>query len=223
MNPMGSPSKSSEFGVYGIVGGVIVALLVPVLLAVVLNGSKKGKKRGVPIKLGGEEGYTMRHARAPDLVEVPWEGATTMPALFEQSCKKYSSDRLLGTREFIDKEFVTASDGRKFEKLHLGEYKWQTYGEVFERVCNFASGLVNVGHNVDDRVAIFSDTRAEWFIAFQVRSSDNGCSLFCGFCLNFFDEMGFGAAKFSGMFQAEHNRCYYLCFFRRRGFDILTQ
>ncbi|KAG7578723.1 AMP-dependent synthetase/ligase [Arabidopsis thaliana x Arabidopsis arenosa] len=167
VNPMDSPSKGSEFGVYGIIGGGIVALLVPVLLSVVLNGTKKGKKRGVPIKVGGEEGYTMRHARAPDLVDVPWEGATTMPALFEQSCKKYSKDRLLGTREFIDREFVAASDGRKFEKLHLGEYKWQSYAEVFERVCNFASGLVNVGHNVDDRVAIFSDTRAEWFIAFQ--------------------------------------------------------
>ncbi|EOA29947.1 hypothetical protein CARUB_v10013048mg, partial [Capsella rubella] len=167
VNPIGSPSKSSGFGVYGIIGGGIVALLVPVLLSVVLNGSKKGKKRGVPIKVGGEEGYTMRHARASDLVDVPWEGATTMPALFEQACKKHSSNRLLGTREFIDKEFVTASDGRKFEKFHLGEYKWQSYKEVFDRVCNFASGLVNVGHNVDTRVAIFSDTRAEWFIAFQ--------------------------------------------------------
>lgn len=181
MNPMGSPSKSSGFGVYGIIGGGIVALLVPVLLSVVLNGSKKGKKRGVPIKLGGEEGYTMRHARASDLVDVPWEGATTMPALFEQACKKHSSNRLLGTREFIDKEFVTASDGRKFEKFHLGEYKWQTYKEVFDRVCNFASGLVNVGHNVDTRVAIFSDTRAEWFIAFQVRSLANGSFCFVGF------------------------------------------
>lgn len=168
-NPMDSPSsKSSEYGVYGIIGGVIVALLVPVLLSVVLTGSKKGKKRGVPVKVGGEEGYAMRHARGSDLVEVPWPGATTMAALFEQACKKHSSNRLLGTREFIDREIITASDGRKFEKLHLGEYRWQTYGEVFERVCNFASGLVNVGHSVDARVAIFSDTRAEWFIAFQV-------------------------------------------------------
>ncbi|ESQ37016.1 hypothetical protein EUTSA_v10002409mg [Eutrema salsugineum] len=159
--------KSSEYGVYGIIGGGIVALLVPVLLSVVLTGNKKGKKRGVPVKVGGEEGYAMRHARGPDLVEVPWPGATTIAALFEQACKKYTNNRLLGTREFIEKEIVTASDGRKFEKLHLGEYRWQSYGDVFERVCNFASGLVNVGHSVDTRVAIFSDTRAEWFIAFQ--------------------------------------------------------
>ncbi|KAL0732975.1 hypothetical protein Bca4012_009185 [Brassica carinata] len=161
-------SKISEYGLSTIVAGGVAALLVPVLLSVVLTGTKKGKKRGVPVKVGGEEGYTMRHARGPDLVDVPWPGATTMAALFEQACKKYSSNRLLGTREFIDKEIVTSSDGRKFEKLHLGEYRWQSYGEVFERVCNFASGLVGgVGHNVDTRVAIFSDTRAEWFIAFQ--------------------------------------------------------
>ncbi|XP_056867199.1 long chain acyl-CoA synthetase 8-like isoform X2 [Raphanus sativus] len=137
-----SYSKTSEYELSTIIAGGVAALLVPILLSVVLTGTKKGKKRGVPVKVGGEEGYAMRHARGPDLVDVPWPGATTMAALFEQACKKYSSNRLLGTREFIDKEIVTSSDGRKFEKLHLGEYRWQSYGEVFERVCNFASGLV---------------------------------------------------------------------------------
>ncbi|XP_010532962.1 PREDICTED: long chain acyl-CoA synthetase 8 [Tarenaya hassleriana] len=170
-NHLGSPSmekiQSRDFGAYEIIGAVVVALLLPLMLSVVFKGSKKGRKRGVPVKVGGEEGYAMRHARAPELVEVPWTGATTMAALFELSCKKHSRDRFIGTRKFINKEFVTASDGRKFEKLHLGEYQWQTYGQVFDRVCNFASGLVNFGHDVDTRIAIFSDTRAEWFLAFQ--------------------------------------------------------
>ena len=43
-----------------------------------------------------------------------------------------------------------------------------TYGEVFARVSNFASGLLKLGHDIDSHVAIFSDTRAEWFIALQV-------------------------------------------------------
>jgi long-chain acyl-CoA synthetase len=93
-----------------------------------------------------------------------------MAALFEQSCRKHSPERFLGTRKLISKEFVTASDGRKFEKLHLGDYEWQTYGQVFDRVCNFASGLIMLGHNEDARAAIFADTRAEWLIAFQVSS-----------------------------------------------------
>ncbi|KAL5798146.1 hypothetical protein ACOSQ2_002966 [Xanthoceras sorbifolium] len=154
-------------GTYGIVGAVVVAIFVPVLVSMMLMGKKKGKQRGVPIEVGGEPGYAVCNGRISELVEVPWKGATTMAALFEQSCRAHPQDRFLGTRKLVNKEFVTASDGRKFEKVHLGDYEWQTYGEVFDRASHFASGLVNLGHNVDTRAAIFSDTRAEWFIAFQ--------------------------------------------------------
>ncbi|KAJ4730242.1 Long chain acyl-CoA synthetase [Melia azedarach] len=154
-------------GIYGIVGAAILALLIPVLLSVILVGKKKRKQRGAPVEAGGEAGYAIRNARIPELVEVPWKGATTMAALFEQSCKSHSLQRFLGKRKLISSEYVTASDGRKFEKLHLGDYEWQTYGEVFDCACNFASGLVNLGHNVDSHAAIFAETRAEWLIAFQ--------------------------------------------------------
>lgn len=155
------------YGPYGIVSAVIIGILIPILLSALFLGKKKGKQRGVPVQVGGEAGYAIRNARASELVEVPWKGATTMAALFEQSCKKNSQNPFLGTRKHISREFVTASDGRKFEKLHLGDYEWQTYGEIFDRACNFASGLVRLGHNLDSRAAIFSDTRAEWFIALQ--------------------------------------------------------
>lgn len=155
-----------EHGSYTIVGAVIVAVLVP-LLSTVFMGRKKSKQRGVEVQVGGEAGLAMRNARSAKLVEVPWEGATTMAALFEQSCKKHSIQRALGTRKLISKETVTASDGRKFEKMHFGEYQWETYAQIFDRVCNFASGLIASGHDVDTRAAIFSETRAEWFIAFQ--------------------------------------------------------
>lgn len=156
------------YGPYGIVSAVIIGIIIPILLSALFLGKKKGKQRGVPVQVGGEAGYAIRNARASELVEVPWKGATTMAALFEQSCKKNSQNPFLGTRKHISREFVTASDGRKFEKLHLGDYEWQTYGEIFDRACNFASGLVRLGHNLDSRAAIFSDTRAEWFIALQV-------------------------------------------------------
>lgn len=155
-------------GSYGIVGAVMAAITVPLFLSAVLVGKKKTKQRGVPVQVGGEAGFAMRNARYAKLVEVPWEGATTVAALFEQSSKKHSRERFLGTRKLISRDVVTASDGRKFEKLHLGEYQWETYGQAFERACNFASGLVNLGHDVDTRVAIFSETRAEWLLAFQV-------------------------------------------------------
>ncbi|KAL8511373.1 hypothetical protein ACS0TY_017966 [Phlomoides rotata] len=154
-------------GLYGIACAVIVAIIIPIVLSVVLGGRRKLKQRGVPVEVGGETGLAMRNARSLKLVEVPWEGATTMAALFEQSCKKHSKQKFLGTRKVIGKESVTGSDGRKFEKLHLGEYQWETFGQVFDRVCNFASGLVKLGHDVDTRAAIFSETQAEWLIAFE--------------------------------------------------------
>ncbi|XP_002532212.2 long chain acyl-CoA synthetase 8 [Ricinus communis] len=173
MEVLGSSDQLSVekgYGTYGILGAAIVAIFLPVLLSIVFLGRKKVKKvRGVPVEVGGEAGYAIRNARTPGLIEVPWEGATTMAALFEQSCKKHSQYRFLGTRKLVSREFITASDGsgRKFEKLHLGDYEWQTYGQVFDRACNFASGLIRLEHNEDARAAIFSETREEWLIALQ--------------------------------------------------------
>jgi long-chain acyl-CoA synthetase len=157
-----------DHGEYGTLVAIIIGIVVPVLFAFLFLGKKRGKVRGVPVQVSGESGYAVRNARYSELVEVPWKGAPTMAHLFEQSCDKHTHNRFLGTRKLIGKEFVTSSDGRKFEKVHLGDYEWETYGEVFTRVSNFASGLLNLGHNVDSRVAIFSDTRAEWLIALQV-------------------------------------------------------
>ncbi|XP_059661276.1 long chain acyl-CoA synthetase 8 [Cornus florida] len=171
--PMMEKTGSSDYlsiftdhGSLGIVGAVTVAILIPLFLST-LVGKKKVKQRGVPVEVGGEPGLAMRNARSVKMVEVPWEGATTMAALFEQSSKKHSRNRFLGRRKLICKDLVTASDGRKFEKLHFGDYQWETYGQIFDRACNFASGLVKLGHDVDTRAAIFAETRAEWLIAFQ--------------------------------------------------------
>ncbi|XP_047971621.1 long chain acyl-CoA synthetase 8 isoform X2 [Salvia hispanica] len=160
-------SLIKDNGTYGIACAAMVAIVIPILLSVVIGGRRKLKQRAVPVEVGGEAGYAMRNVRSVKLVEVPWEGATTMAALFEQACRKYSQQKLLGSRKIIAKDTVTSSDGRKFEKLHLGEYQWETYQQVFDRVCNFASGMIKLGHDVDSRAAIFSDTRAEWLIAFH--------------------------------------------------------
>ncbi|NP_001151931.2 Long chain acyl-CoA synthetase 8 [Zea mays] len=154
-----------EYGVNGVVVALLLAVVTPVLLSMMFG--KKTKQRAVRANVGGEEGFAMRNSRFSSLVEVPWEGATTMSALFEMASKKYSRRRCLGTRKLIKREFVESSDGRKFEKLHLGEYEWDTYAEAFNRACNFASGLVKMGHDLDSHAAIFSDTRAEWIIAAQ--------------------------------------------------------
>lgn len=167
MNSQILENLTSGYGSYGILGTVTVSIFVAILLSTFFMGRKKGKQRAIPVEVGGEAGLAFRNIKSTELIEVPWEGATTMAALFEQSCKKHSQDRFLGSRKLIAREFITGSEGRKFEKLHLGEYEWETFGQTFGRVCNFASGLVKLGHDVETRAAIFSETRAEWFIAFQ--------------------------------------------------------
>eukprot|EP00250_Pteridium_aquilinum_P013361 c21293_g1_i1 orf=391-2490(+) len=150
-------------------GPVFVGILLPVVLGFIMKArSNSGKERGTTVlDVGGEPGLTKRNSRFETLVETPWEGATTLAALFEQACKMHASQKLLGTRQIIKKELEPSSDGRSFEKLTLGSYEWISYGEAFEQACNFASGIVALGHQQGERCAIFAETRADWFIALQ--------------------------------------------------------
>ncbi|KAF3792707.1 Long chain acyl-CoA synthetase 9 [Nymphaea thermarum] len=145
----------------------LVGILVPLLFSLVLRNKRKQKQRGVPIDAGEEVGFAVRNCHFEFPVETAWNGILTIAALFERSCNLYESKNFLGTRSFISRETEVTEDGRSLEKLHLGEYEWLSYGEVFERVCNFASGLVELGHRREERAAIFADTRAEWLIALQ--------------------------------------------------------
>ncbi|KAI3767601.1 hypothetical protein L2E82_17850 [Cichorium intybus] len=145
----------------------IVGVLAPLVLTLALRNSRKGKIRGVGADVEGEAGYAIRNYRFTSPVETAWEGIKTLAELFEQACKEHGDKNLLGTRKLISRETQVHADGRSFEKLHLGDYEWMSYGQVFQVVCNFSSGLVQVGHRPGERVAIFADTREEWFIALQ--------------------------------------------------------
>lgn len=144
-------------------------VIVPLALTLLVRNSKKEKKRGVIVEdVGGEPGHTIRNHRFVDPVSSHWENISTLPELFDISCKNHSERFFLGTRKLISREIETSEDGKTFEKLHLGDYEWLTFGKTLEAVCNFASGLVQIGHKSDERVAIFADTREEWFISLQV-------------------------------------------------------
>nr|XP_043614782.1 long chain acyl-CoA synthetase 9, chloroplastic isoform X2 [Erigeron canadensis] len=146
----------------------IVGVLAPLLLTLALRNSKSNeKKRGLLADVSGEPGYAIRNHRFTSPVETAWVGIKTLAALFENACNQHGNKNLLGTRIVISREMEVNQDGRSFEKLHLGDYEWKSYGQVFQAVCNVASGLVQAGHKTGERVAIFADTREEWFIALQ--------------------------------------------------------
>lgn len=142
-------------------------ILVPLACTLWIRNTRRAKRRGLPADVGGEPGYAIRNHRSLSPVETAWEGISTLAELFQYSCEQHRDKPLLGTRKFISKDMETAADGRSFEKLHLGEYEWLTYGKAFEAVCNFASGLAKLGHSSGERAAIFADTREEWLIALQ--------------------------------------------------------
>ncbi|XP_041010441.1 long chain acyl-CoA synthetase 9, chloroplastic-like isoform X2 [Juglans microcarpa x Juglans regia] len=145
----------------------IVGVLVPIVVTLLLRNSKNSKKRGLLVDVGGEPGYAIRNCRFTSPVQTAWDGISTIAELFEHSCKQHQDRNFLGTRKLISREIEVTEDGRSFEKLHLGDYEWLTYGRAFEAVCNFASGLAQLGHKKEERAAIFADTREEWFIALQ--------------------------------------------------------
>ncbi|OIW14497.1 hypothetical protein TanjilG_12090 [Lupinus angustifolius] len=143
----------------------IIGIVIP-LIVLLLRNSKNRKRRGLPVDVGGDHGVALRNHRFTSPMSSAWEGVTTLAEMFERACKVHPDKLLLGTRGLISSEMEVVN-GRSFEKLHLGEYKWITYRKVFEVVTAFGSGLAKLGHVREERVAIFAETREEWFIALQ--------------------------------------------------------
>lgn len=130
---------------------------------------KSAKLYGVPVDIPGP-GVTYRNRRYLSLLETPYEGGNTVPALFNLSTQRHRNLPLLGTRRLIvrEEEF-NAHAGRAFEKVTLGDYEWETYGAAHERAVAVGSGLMALGHKKGEMLAIFAETRADWFVSLQVR------------------------------------------------------
>ncbi|KAK1371088.1 long chain acyl-CoA synthetase 9, chloroplastic [Heracleum sosnowskyi] len=148
-------------------GPYLVGVIVPIVLALLLQSSKKGKKRGLPVDVGGQPGFAIQNSRFTSPLESSPAGISTLAELFEHSCKQHHDKKFLGTRRLISSEIEVSEDGRSLEKLHLGDYEWLSYCKAFETVCSFASGLAQLGHKKEERVAIFADTQEKWMIALQ--------------------------------------------------------
>lgn len=70
----------------------------------------------------------------------------TIPQLFEDSVKLYPANPLI------------------YEK-HDGVYREISYKQVHSKVYNFACGLIKIGLEKNDRVALISEGRSEWLIS----------------------------------------------------------
>ncbi|KAK7083826.1 Long-chain-fatty-acid--CoA ligase 4 [Halocaridina rubra] len=124
------------------------------------------------IERGGlcnEAGYWVKgdggHKRGFGLVEeLKKADATTLPQLLKYATDKHGDAHCLGTRQMIARE-RKVENGKKLEKLKFGDYNYLTYVDVQDMVVNFSKGLYSNGMRSGDRIAMFAETRAEWFVA----------------------------------------------------------
>ncbi|CAI7841949.1 unnamed protein product, partial [Closterium sp. NIES-54] len=144
---------------------VAVAFLV-VIIVQYLSSTPKRHLYGVLLD-AGTPGLTYRHAHFPTLLEIPFDGATTVASLFVIASRRHHHRPLLGTRKFLSRETVTNEEGKEIEKLEFGEYEWESYSRALDRAEAFGGGLRNVGHGRGEAVAIVAETRADFYLALQ--------------------------------------------------------
>ncbi|CAI5972403.1 unnamed protein product [Closterium sp. NIES-64] len=142
-----------------------VAFLV-VIIVQYLSSTPKRHLYGVLLD-AGTPGLTYRHAHFPTLLEIPFDGATTVASLFVIASRRHHHRPLLGTRKFLSRETVTNEEGKEIEKLEFGEYEWESYSKALDRAEAFGGGLRNVGHGRGEAVAIVAETRADFYLALQ--------------------------------------------------------
>eukprot|EP00897_Mesotaenium_endlicherianum_P007230 jgi/Mesen1/6535/ME000334S05876 len=149
------------------VAAACAALILIHYLSSTISGGKKSKQYGTTVAMDGP-GIVYRHNRYLGLLDTPFERATTIAALFDIAVERNGDRPLLGTRKLIAREQeVDKASGKSFEKVHLGEFQWESFVQVKARAERFASGLLAMGHGKTEKIAIFAETRAEWYITLQ--------------------------------------------------------
>nr|XP_040572319.1 LOW QUALITY PROTEIN: long-chain-fatty-acid--CoA ligase 4-like [Lepeophtheirus salmonis] len=101
------------------------------------------------------------------------EGIMTMDKVWKWALQVYGERPILGSRSVLSMEDETQSDGKVFKKLELGSYHWKSYRDCDIIVDNFGRGLRHIGLCPKDKVAVYAETRAEWFLATQAAFSQN--------------------------------------------------
>lgn len=120
-----------------------------------------GKLQGDFLWIKGDGG----HKHGFDLLEeLQSKGALTVPAILEFAANNHGEAACMGTRQVLERQKIQEND-KKLEKLRLGDYSYMSYKEVLDKVTNFSAGMRNLGLGSGDRVAMFAETRAEWFVA----------------------------------------------------------
>jgi len=92
-------------------------------------------------------------------------GCETMADVWNWSVKNNNEKKMLGTRDILGEEDEIQPNGKMFKKLDLGGYRWITYEEADSMADNFGRGLRVVGHESNQPICMYADTRVEWLLS----------------------------------------------------------
>ncbi|CAD6256684.1 unnamed protein product [Miscanthus lutarioriparius] len=105
----------------------------------------------------------------PQDIQSPWD-------FFSGAVKKYPMNRMLGRRQ--------VTDGK------AGEYVWQTYEEVYQKVMRIGSAIRSLGVEPGAHCGIYGSNCPEWVMAMQACNSQGICYV------PLYDTLGANAVEF---------------------------
>ena len=73
------------------------------------------------------------------------DGCDNVTQMFERVVATYGSKRAFGYRPVLEESSDVQASGRVFKKYVLGDYIWNNFYEMKERVNNVASGFLQQG------------------------------------------------------------------------------
>ncbi|KAK3120300.1 hypothetical protein QOZ80_9AG0685360 [Eleusine coracana subsp. coracana] len=105
----------------------------------------------------------------PQEIQTPWD-------FFSGAVKKYPKNRMLGRRK--------VTDGK------AGDYEWQTYEEVHQKVLRVGSAIRSFGVKPGGHCGIYGSNCPEWVMAMQACNSQGICYV------PLYDTLGSNAVEF---------------------------
>uniref|UniRef100_A0A2P2I9Z4 long-chain-fatty-acid--CoA ligase n=1 Tax=Hirondellea gigas TaxID=1518452 RepID=A0A2P2I9Z4_9CRUS len=86
----------------------------------------------------------------------------TIPGILKYSVEINGDIPCMGTRTIILRKYEMVN-GKRFEKMELGDYAWSTYNDVYRDVLLVSQGVTSLGLKAKDKIAVFAETRADWY------------------------------------------------------------
>jgi long-chain acyl-CoA synthetase len=153
-------------GIIQLVTLIIDIVTFPIYYVIQMPWKKKSlmnKTYAVKISSGEDEvTYKSVEASQELLKDAEGKDIDTMEKMLNYLRQKFASQLCLGTREIISLEEEASSDGEKvWKKYSMGEYRWITYEQMFQKSLAFGRGIKELGYPPKTNVIMYADTRGQ--------------------------------------------------------------